>query len=265
MLVVQLHLDLLAGGVWGPDDDWIGQFAQVLTAMPPTKADDMPEQGQPYIGSPVAVGLALMSQNATLHGGREQDLVFQRAWDALGDWAAQAQPDLIDHYLYQPAQTYSRVADRQDVDAVIELASAAIDDPHARLRAALEDEGIEADYADGLWVSDCSSAKPRGNAARIGTLIGQHTDTYALVVQGDSGSCVLLCHGPTLAIAESTTRIWRVFTKRTPLSTPSTMFSEGLPQGRTFPRKPGSEPPEVIVELAKAAGVGVARLVSELG
>ncbi|MGO8772168.1 MAG: hypothetical protein ACLQIK_24840 [Mycobacterium sp.] len=44
--------------------------------------------------------------------------------DAVGKWAAQVEPDLIDRYLYQPAQTYSRVADRQDVDAVIELASA---------------------------------------------------------------------------------------------------------------------------------------------
>ena len=131
MLVVQLYLDLLAGGVWGPDDEWIDDFAQVLAVavMPPTKTDDMPERGQPYVGALVAVGLALMSENATLHGGREQDLVFQRAWDAVGTWAAQAEPDLIDHYLYQPAQTYSRVADRQDVDAVVELASAAINDP----------------------------------------------------------------------------------------------------------------------------------------
>ena len=70
---------------------------------------------------------------------------------------------------------------------------------------------------------------------------------------------------PTLAIAESTTRIWRVFTKRTPLSTPSTMFSEGLPEGRTFPRKLGSQPPEEVLELAEAACVSVADLVSELG
>jgi hypothetical protein len=264
MLVVQLHLDLLAAGVWGPDDDWIDEFAQVLTAMPPGEADGMPERGQPYVGALVAVGLALMSETATLHGGRQQDLVFQRTWGAVGKWAAQAEPDLIDHYLYQPAQTYSRVTDRQDVDAVIELATAALDDPHALLRAALEAEGVDADCIDGLWVSDCGSAKPRGYAARVATLIGQHTDTYALLVQGDSGSCVLLCHATTLAIAESTTRIWRVFTKRTPLSTPSTMFSEGLPQGRTFPRKPGAQPPEEVVELAEAAGASVPGLISEL-
>jgi hypothetical protein len=265
MAVYLWHLDLLAGGVWGPDDDWIDEFAQVLTAMPPSEADDMPECGQPYVGALVAMGLALMSQTATLHGGRQQDLVFQRTWDAVGKWAAQAEPDLIDHYLYQPAQTYSRVTDRQDVDAVIELATAALDDPHALLLAALEAEGVDADYVDGLWVSDCGSAKPRGYAARVGTLIGQHVDSYALVVQGDSGSCLLLCDGSTLAIAESTTRIWRVFTKPTAVSTPSTMLSEGLPHGRTFPRRPGAEPPAEVLKLADAAGVGVAALVSELG
>jgi hypothetical protein len=44
--------------------------------MPSTEADDMPERGQPYVGALVAVGLSLMSQDATLCGGREQDLVF---------------------------------------------------------------------------------------------------------------------------------------------------------------------------------------------
>ena len=174
----------------------------------------MPQRGQPYVGALVAVGLGLMSQDATLNGGRERDLVLQRTWDAVGKWAARAEPDLIDHYLYQPAQSYSRVADYQEVEAVIELALAALDDPHARLRATLEEEGVDGDCVDGFWVSSCGSAQPRRVAARIGTLIGQHTDTYAVLVRGDRGSCVLLCHSYTLAIAESTRGIWRGFTKR---------------------------------------------------
>jgi hypothetical protein len=260
MLVTQLHLDLLAGGVWGPDDDWLGGFADVLTAMPPTEADDVPERGQPYLGALTAVGLALMSQNATLYGGRLEDLVLQRTWQAVGKWAADAQPDLIDHYLYQPAQTYSRVAGRDEVDAVITLARATLDDPYARLRAALESEGIEADLIDGAWVADCGSANPRGQAARIGTLIGAHTDTYAVVVRGDRGTSVLLCHKNTFAIAESGTRIWRVFTKRTALSTPTSMLADGLPSGTTFRRIPGGGAPDQVAALASAARIEVAYL-----
>ena len=85
-----------------------------------------------------------------------------------------------------------------------------------------------------------------------------------MLVRGDRGSCVLLCHGYTLAIAESTTRIWRVFTKRA-LSTPSTMLSDGLPLGQTSPRKPGAQPPVEVAALAESAGVSIASLVSELG
>ncbi|WP_139808257.1 hypothetical protein [Mycobacterium avium] len=264
MLVTQLHLDLLAGGVWGPHDDWADSFAEVLTAMPPTDADDMPERGHAYVGGLVAVGLALLGQDATLHGGRPEDLTLQHTWDAIGKWATHADPDLIDHYLYQPTQTYSRAADRGEVEAVIALAGAARDDPHARLRAALNSDGIDANIVDGVWVADCGSAQPRRYAARIGTLIDRHTDRYAVIARGDRGSCVLLCHKATLAIAESTTRIWRVFTKRSMLSTPASMLAEGLPTGMTFPRTPAAPPPEVVAALASAIGVEVADLTASL-
>ena len=201
-----------------------------------------------------------LAQNATLHGGRPEDLVLQRAWDLVGKWAGHAEPKLIEHYLYQPAQTYSRVADRGEVDDVIALARSVRADPHARLRAALQSDGIDADLVNGAWMADCGSAQPRRYAARLGTLIGEHTDTYAVVVRGDRGSCVLLCHNTTLAIAESTTRIWRVFTKRTTLSTPSSMLAEGLPSGTTLPRSSSGEPPQLVAALVSAIGVDAVQL-----
>jgi hypothetical protein len=228
--------------------------------MPPTDADNLPERGQPYLGALTAVGLALLSQSATLHGGRPEDLVLQRTWEAVGKWAAGAEPDLIDHYLYQPAQTYSRVADRDEVDAVMRLARAKIDDPYAGLRAALESEGVDVDLIDGAWVADCGSANPRRQAARIGTLIGAHTDRYAVMVRGDRGTCVLLCHGNTFAIAASGSRIWRVFRKRTALSTPTTMLADGLPTGTTFRRTRGAAAPDQVAALAWAAGVEITHL-----
>ena len=260
MLVTQLYLDLLAAGVWGPDDDdWCYGFAQVLAAMPPTDADDIPERGQPYVGGLVAVGLALLGQDATLHGGRPRDLL-QRAWDAAGKWAAYAEPALVDHYLYQPAQSYSRVADRGEVDAVIALADAARDDPDAQLRAAFASEGIDVERVGGAWVADCGSSQPRRYAARIATLVGAQTASYVVAVHGDRGRCILLSHQNSLAIAESTTKIWRLFTKRTALSTPTSMLADGLPSGTSLARKPGAPLPQAVAELAAAIGIDAAHL-----
>lgn len=266
MLVTQLHFDLLAGGVWGPDDDeWLQCLAEILISTPPTGSDDMPDRGEPYLGSLVAVGLALMSGEATLHGGRPQDIMFQHVWDEVSIWAALANPDLIDHYLYQPAQTYSRTADRDQVDRVIALAEAAVDDPNARLRAALDDTDIEADLLGGTWVTECGSAPPRRSAVRLATLVGRHQPNYAALARGDRGTCALLCAGSTLVVAESTSRIWRVAEKPTATSNPTSMFSEGLPSGRTYPRRPGASLPDQVAEIAAKIGVDVVQLTVALG
>ncbi|OLP01925.1 hypothetical protein BVU76_13225 [Mycolicibacterium porcinum] len=265
MLVTQLHLDLLAGGVWGPDNDgWADELADVLIATSPTVADDLPNRVEPYAGALVAVGLALLAQDATLHGGRPRDIVFQRAWAAVGDRAADADPELVDHYLYQPAQCFSRVADWQDVAAVIALAGAARQNPHAELLAAFEAEGLNADWIDGAWVADCGSAAPRRYAARIATLVGRRIDTYAVVVRGDKGSCVLLCRDNTFALAESRSQVWRVFQRPSPLSTPTTMLAEGLPSGKSHPRGQSNAAPEIVVQLADSMGVTLAALLATL-
>jgi hypothetical protein len=264
MLVTQLHLDLLAAGVWGPDgNDWLDCLAEVLVRTPPA-GDEIPERGEPYLGALVAVGLALMSGEATLSGGRPSDIVFQRTWDQVSLWAAMANPDLIDHYLYQPTQTYSRVADREQVDAVVALAQAVVEDPNARIRAAFEEEGIDSVFVDGAWVAECGSAQPRALAVRLATLIGEHSNKFAVLARGERGCCVLLCCGSTLAVAESTSRIWRVATKRVSFANPGLMFSEGLPPGKTFPRRPGTALPDQVAELADEIGVNAAQLTAAL-
>lgn len=266
MLVTQLHLDLLAGGVWEPDnDEWADQLADVLIATPPTVADDLPDRVEPYVGALVAVGLALLAQDATLHGGRPCDIVFQRAWSAVGDRAADADPELIDHYLYQPSQCFSRVADWQDVAGVIALAGAARQNPHAELLAAFEAEGLNAEWIDSAWVVDCGSAAPRRCAARMATLIERQQNTYAVIVRGDRGSCVLLCRDNTFALAESRSQVWRVFQRPSPLSTPTTMLTDGLPSGRSHPRGRDNVAPEIVVQLADSTGVTLAMLLATLG
>ena len=59
MLVVQLILDLLAAGVWGPDDEsWRPPLADAIIALPPSKDEAVPERALDFLGSLAAVGLA---------------------------------------------------------------------------------------------------------------------------------------------------------------------------------------------------------------
>lgn len=265
MLVTQLHFDLLAAGVWGPDDDdWLDCLAEVLIATSPA-GNEIPERGEPYLGALMAVGLALMASEATLHGGRPRDITFQQVWDQVSIWAAMANPDLIDHFLYQPAQTYSRVADREQVDSVIALARAVVEDPHARISAAIRDAGIDAVYIGGAWVADCGSAKPRPLAVRLATLISKHTDNFAALARGERGCCALLCSGPTLAVAESTRRTWRVATKPVSFASPASMFSDGLPAGSDFRWPVGAPLPDQIAALAQQIGIDAVQLTVALG
>lgn len=266
MLVAQLHLDMLAAGVWGPDDEeWADQLADVLIATPPRAADDLPDRAEPYVSALIAVGLALLAQDATLHGGRPRDIVLQRAWKAIGDHAADADPELIEHYLYQPAQCFSRVADWQDVERVISLAKASREDPYAELLAAFEAEGIAVDLINAAWVADCGNLVPRRFAARIATLVERHQKTYAVVARGARGSCVLLCHNNTLLLAETRSQIWRIFRRPSPLSTPTTMLAEGLPAGSSYPRgKSPEKMPESVAQLANSIGVNIAMVLAAL-
>ena len=265
MLVLQLHFDLLAGGVWGPDsDEWADQLAEVLIATPPTPDDDLPDRAEPYVGALVAVGVALLAQGATLHGGRPRDIVLQRAWQAVGALAADADPELIDHYLYQPSQSFSRVAEWRDIETYIELASAARENPHAELLAAFEAEGLDAEIDSGAWVADCGSAAPRRYAARIATLVERYESIYAVVARGERGACVLLCDSGTYALAETQAQVWRVFDQPSPLSTPMTMLVEVPRSGERYPRARGKPVPETVVQLTNSIGVNLAMVIAAL-
>lgn len=61
MLVLQLVLDLLAAGVWGPDEEeWRAPLADAIIALPPTADEAVPDRALDFLGSLIAVGLALL-------------------------------------------------------------------------------------------------------------------------------------------------------------------------------------------------------------
>lgn len=260
MLVLQLILDLLAAGVWGPDDEtWRAPLADAIIALPPSVEEDVPERSLDYLGSLAAVGLALLDQDASLHGGRDEDLKFRRAWEAMRSYTAAGELLLSEQYLYQPAQGYSRVAGLAGVEAIIALAREYEDDPVAVVRAAVDEIAAEkgwlVEFENGIWVISASRATPRLVAGRVATVIGEFDKACAVVAETDRGKCALLREGQTLALAEG--NCWKVTPMWSSITTPSSQLSEGPMRGETYPL---NSPPTVVTRLANQIGIELEHL-----
>lgn len=260
MLVVQLIFDLLAAGVWGPDDErWRAPLCDALISLPPGDDEAVPDRALDFLGSLAAVGLALLVQDASLHGGREQDLVLRRAWEAVRFHTAMAEPELSEQYLYQPTQSYTRVAGLAGVEAIIASAVDYENDPDAGVRAAVDEaaaeKGWHVDFDDGVWLVSAARATPRLVAGRIATVIGEHAKPCAVLVETDRGKCALLRGGHTVAVAENNS--WRLARMPSPLSTPASQLSEGPLRGAAFPL---NNPPPSVTNLADEIGVDLERV-----
>lgn len=256
MLVVQLILDLLAAGVWGPDDDtWRAPLAEAIIALPPTDDEVVPDRALDFLGSLAAVGLELLSQDASLHGGREWDLTLGRAWEAVRFHAALAEPELSQQYLYQPARGYSRVAGLAGVQGIIALARDHEDDPDAVVRSAIvelaEEKGWQIEFDDGVWVAFAGRASPRVVAGKIASALGGvSVTTCAIFAETDRGKCAVLRNGQTLGITEN--RVWKVVQMPFSSSTPTSQLNSEPVSGKAFPL---SSPPQAVTRLAEQLGV----------
>ncbi|KJK51668.1 hypothetical protein UK23_05980 [Lentzea aerocolonigenes] len=260
MAVARVHLTMLAAGVWGTDESWRAELRDLVCALVPSDDEERESPGQllGYQSSMIAVCLGLLLQDASLHGGSEHDVIARSAWDAAGDWAAYAEPELVEEYLYVPDQPYARVASAAEVTAVIDLATAVIDDPDAALRDAFEREGLPARKIRGVWVVDGEFRNPRRIAAQVATLAGARC---VVLARNATRATVVVRHGATLAITESAAPRWRVYQLPT-MSTPLSLLggSEGLPSSATqYPLEPV---PTRVLELADDAEVNLAELIA---
>jgi|GEM_PF-7068090 len=263
MLVVQLILDLLAAGVWGPDDEtWRTPLADALAALPPSNDEAVPERALDFMGSLAAVGLALLGQDASLYGGREDDMTFRRAWEAVSAHAASAESELSEQYLYQPAQGYSRVAGLAGVEMMIALARDHVEDPAAGVRGALDDLVAEKNWQafldSGVWRVSAGRAVARVVAGRIATVLGEFSSRCAIVVETDRGKCAILRDGQTIAVAEN--RCWKVIRLPFASSLPSSQLNDEPLRGQTFPL---ADPPPTVTSLADQIGVDIERVLQD--
>jgi type IV pilus biogenesis protein CpaD/CtpE len=261
MLVVQLILDLLAAGVWGPDDEtWRTSLADAIIALPPTDDEAVPDRALDFLGSLAAVGLALLNQDASLSGGRESDLSFRRAWEAIRLHAALAEPDLSEQYLYRPAQGYSRVAGLAGVHAIIALAQDHENDPDAAVRTAIDqvadEKGWAVEFDDGVWLISAERASPRVVAGKIASVLGGESVTAcAIFVKTDRGKCAVLRNGQTLCIAEN--KGWKLVRMPFSSSSPTSQLNGEPVSGKAFPL---SNPPEAVTNLADELEVELERV-----
>ena len=84
MTVGALFLELLAAGVWRSDESWRDDLADLVQALvaDSDEVDVTPLEGRGYLGSLVAVCLAVLLHDAELHGGTPADITARRAWEA---------------------------------------------------------------------------------------------------------------------------------------------------------------------------------------
>lgn len=260
MLVVQLILDLLAAGVWGPNDEtWRTPLSDAIVALPPSDDEAVPERALDFLGSLAAVGLALLGQDASLHGGRADDIIFRRAWDAISLHVAFAEPELSEQYLYLPAQGYSRVAGLAGVETMITLARDYVNDADTGVRGAIADLAAEkgwiTELEDGVWQVSAGRATPRFVAGRIATVLGEFDTTCAIFVESDQGKCALIRSGRAIAIAEN--RCWKVIRMPFSSSSPSSQVNDEPVRSRAFPL---TDPPSEVSDLVHQAGVELERV-----
>ncbi|MBY8851578.1 hypothetical protein K7G98_25960, partial [Saccharothrix sp. MB29] len=174
MTVVLLYLDLLAAGVWGTEESWRTEVRDLVHALLPDdeETDALPGHAISYQCSLTAVCLALLFQDASPHGGGERDVIAKTAWEVARESVAFADRRLAVEYLHRPAQPHARVVSETEVDEVIELAEAVVDDPQAELRAAFAQAGLPARLMGGVWVVDGEFRNPRRTAAHAASVAG---------------------------------------------------------------------------------------------
>lgn len=174
-----------------------------------------------------AVCLALLFQGASPHGGGEHDIIAKAAWEAARESVAFADRRLVVEYLHRAAQPHARVVSESEVDEIIHLAEAVVDDPRAEVRAAFAQARLPTRLVDGVWVVDGEFRNPRRTAAQAATVAGKQS---AVLARNTSRAALVLRDGATLYFAESTAPRWRVYRLST-LGTPLSLLGnpEGLP------------------------------------
>lgn len=227
MTVAALYLELLAAGIWGAGDGWRDELAEVVLALVTDRDEinESPDESHAYLGSLVAVSLAVLGQDAVVRGGRPVDVVLTRAWEPAHEVATLAEDVVLDSLLLRSDEVGARMAGRSEVAATVELARAAVINPKAEILAGLAALGFDLEEEHGAWVVRGTFRNPMRPAAQTATEL---FDGEPLICVATTGTrSVILARGKdAVAMLDSAVGRWRVYPLRRP-STPLTLFGQG--------------------------------------
>jgi hypothetical protein len=255
MTVAALYLELLAAGVWGADDGWRDELADVVLALVADRneIDDSPEESHAYLGSLLAVSLAVLGQDAVVRGGRPADVVLTRAWEPAHEVATLAEDGIVDSLLFRSDEVGARLASRSEVGATVALARDALINPKAEILAGLAALGFELGNEHGAWVVRGAFRNPMRPAAQAATELFDGEPLTCVATTG-TRSVIMARDKDAVAMLDSTVGRWRVYTLRRP-RTPLTLFGQGEgvpPASQTFTARPV---PPAVTAIAGAANM----------
>ncbi|WP_217130336.1 hypothetical protein [Streptomyces sp. AC558_RSS880] len=233
LMVAGLYVQLMAAGVWDDDDhSWREGLSDLLDALALQGAPDdgtAEQQAPPETGRRVdavaAVLMTLLSQDATLTGGGEHDVLAARAWQNHKNMIARADPAEAEDLMLPPEQALARVAPWTEVERLVALAEE--DDPHAEVVEELSKAGWSVTYEDGIWDIRGSFGNPIPVVARAADRLGRyHTEGVLVRARGRRRWAFAAWAKPWLVLLNPPARVWRTYEVRSP-ATPESRFSGG--------------------------------------
>ncbi|MFP8959954.1 hypothetical protein ACLIYP_05165 [Streptomyces nanhaiensis] len=265
LLVAGLYVQLLAAGVWDEDDhSWregLSRLLQALGAQAGPDGSTAEQQAPPETGRRVdavaAVLMTLLSQDATLTGGGERDVLAARAWQKHKDMIARADPAEARDLMLPPEQALARVASWSEVERLAALAKE--DDPYAEVIEELSKAGWSVGYEDGIWDIAGSFGNPVPVVARAADRLGRHRTEGVLVrARGSRRWAFAAWASPWLVLLNPPARAWRTYQVHSP-ATPESRFSSGdlsaVPGLVGAPVPFASGPPEALRAVLAEVGL----------
>lgn len=265
VVVAALYVNRLAAGIWGAADGWRSELADLVEALTADSAavSGEPAQLEDYLDAWVAVCLALLLQDATLHGGSEADIVARRAWEAGCLHAAAAEEPIVESLLdalKDSTLPYARVTTVAEVLGAIALAQKDVEDPFTSVLAGFAAAGFDVDRRDGAWIARGSFRRAARAAGQVLTDVASG-DSVVVATNGAT-SAIMARVGREILVAESTVRTWRRFGPR-PMRTPASLFGDGEAAPRPDRTHPLLPLPGDLVQLGAALQVDIGALVEE--
>lgn len=226
LITLRLHLDLLAGDVYRPYDNWEQLLMDLIQAVTCVKAGDLqinpevgeaPTEARKALGGLLAVSFALLFDYLKQFGGEELDLRVQSLWRTLAPLVAEADDEAVEHQLFLPTHSDRFIGREVAAMSLRDRASESLEDPRVETTVLLEEAGVPAVYIQGVWVLDDESAPGRRTTAQILEVTG---DQSAAMVRTAKDVFVALMAGEILLYTDTKIRSWRRFRMTGPFRSP---------------------------------------------